>query len=395
MTPVELSRTVLRAMRRAVDAGELCGDVPERVVVERPRAGGHGDYATNLALQVARDAGKPPLSVAEILSARLRQEPGIGDVGITGPGFLNITLEAAGDPEAAGDLGGLGDVRVLGGGRSPGGGGSAPGVEAAVVRDVLQQGPHYGHVHPAQAAGGEQRLVRLHTPREPRALVLADALRRILRSQGALVRVSCDAAPEPAWVEALGVHADVYGAPSAEDQERISVLRPVPVRPADHDELLRLGADAARWALLHPAAHDRPRIDGSHLVQGEANPLFRVRYAHARTRALLRNAADLGFGPEPGDVRTEQAAPLRTLLEALADYPRTLAAADRRHAPDRLARYLVDTSDAFLACQHTALPLGDEKPSATHRSRLALAEATGTVLAGGLSLLGFSAPEYL
>ncbi|MFE0106561.1 ArgS-related anticodon-binding protein NrtL [Streptomyces sp. NPDC059009] len=391
MTPVELSRTVLRAMRRAVDAGELRGDVPERVLVERPRAGGHGDYATNLALQVARDAGKPPLSVAEILSARLRQEPGIGDVGITGPGFLNITLEAAGDPRGPRDLGGSG---------SQGGEGSASGAEAAVVRDILQQGPHYGHVHPAEAAGGpEQRLVQLHTPHEPRALVLADALRRILRSQGALVRVSCDAAPEPAWVEVLGVHADGYGVPPAED--RIAVLRPVPVRPADHAELLRLGADAARWALLHPAAHDRPRVDGSHLVQGEANPLFRVRYAHARTRALLRNAADLGLEAEPGDVRmeraeaAERAAPLRTLLEALADYPRTLAAADRRHAPDRLARYLVDTSDAFLACQHTALPLGDEKPSAAHRSRLALAEATGTVLAGGLSLLGISAPEYL
>ncbi|WP_244188155.1 DALR anticodon-binding domain-containing protein, partial [Streptomyces regalis] len=41
------------------------------------------------------------------------------------------------------------------------------------------------------------------------------------------------------------------------------------------------------------------------------------------------------------------------------------------------------------------LPRGAEKPSAAHRARLALAEAAGTVLAGGLSLLGIDAPEHL
>ncbi len=53
------------------------------------------------------------------------------------------------------------------------------------------------------------------------------------------------------------------------------------------------------------------------------------------------------------------------------------------------------TADALLGFQHVVLPLGDEKPSAAHRARLALAEAAGAVLAGGLSLLGISAPEHL
>ena len=80
----------------------------------------------------------------------------------------------------------------------------------------------------------------------------------------------------------------------------------------------------------------------------------------------------------------------------LADHPRVLAAAAPHRAPDRLARHLVAVADAFLAFQDTAsLPSGDEKPSAAHRARLALAEAAGTVLAGGLSLLGISAPEHL
>ncbi|CAM5331515.1 arginine--tRNA ligase OS=Streptomyces alboniger OX=132473 GN=CP975_24430 PE=4 SV=1 [Streptomyces alboniger] len=161
-------------------------------------------------------------------------------------------------------------------------------------------------------------------------------------------------------------------------------LRPVPA-PADPAPL---GRDAARWALLHPAAHDRPRISDEHLVQRESNPLFRVRYAHARTRAVSRNAADLGFHAEPGDVPED-------LTGALADHPRILAAAAAHRAPDRLARHLVTVADAVLPFLPTVLPRGEEKPSAAHRARLALAEAAGTVLAGGLTLLGIDAPDHL
>lgn len=129
------------------------------------------------------------------------------------------------------------------------------------------------------------------------------------------------------------------------------------------------------------------------LVQRDANPLFRTRYAHARARALARNAAHLGITPgyeEREDAHSD-------LLTALGDHPATLEAAARLRAPDRLARHLEHTAEAFLRCQETLspLPLGDEKPSAAHRSRLALAAAAGAVLAGGLSLLGIDAPEHL
>ncbi len=118
-----------------------------------------------------------------------------------------------------------------------------------------------------------------------------------------------------------------------------------------------------------------------------------MRYAYARTRALGRNAADLGFTAYPGDLGDVAAA--QTLLTALADHPRLLLSAATHRAPDRLARHLVTLADATLAFVPTVLPLGDEKPSAAHRARLALVEAAGTVLAGGLSLLGVDAPEYL
>ncbi|MHB9758826.1 ArgS-related anticodon-binding protein NrtL [Streptomyces sp. BYX5S] len=405
MTPAELSRTVLRAVRRAVDDGELdaavCAAEP-RVVVERPRPGGHGDYATNVALQLARPAGRPPRDVAEILSRRLGESPGIADVAVTGPGFLNVSLEAA-----------------------------APGEPVA---RILRAGRRYGFAD-APGAAAPQR-VRLHAPHEVRAVVVMDTVARLLRSQGADVRTSCAARPRPEWVDVLGVRVDAYDTPAtsgahpgtgdASATRHVDAdhppptpdvdIRPVPA-PADP---LPLGRDAARWALLHPAAHDRPRIGGAydeeHLAQRASNPLFRVQYAHARTRALTRNAAQLGFTAVPGDVLAHEApeqAPstedtstpprpaqdlpgLDDLLAALADHPRILRSAARHHAPDRLARQLVQVADGFMASLHPAvLPQGEEKPSAAHRARLALAEAVGTVLAGGLTLLGIDAPAHV
>ena len=356
---------MLRAVRRAVDVGELSVSVPERVVVTPPGAGGCGDYATNIALQLARPAGMPPQRVAEVLREQLlalRRPDGIDDVVVTGPGFLNIRLRDAG------------------------------GASAALVEEILRCGTRYGYA--AQPSG---QVFQLHCPCEVRAVVVADTVARLLRAQGALVRTSCERPPPPEWEGVLGVRLDVSGSGTDGVPVTLDVnVRPVPV-PAPAD-LLRLGRDAARWALLHPAGHDRVRVTDELLVQRESNPLFRVRYAHARTRALGRNAADLGFAREPGPVtgtETLVTTLATTLVAALAGHPRVLAAAAAHRAPDRLARHLVTVADAVLPFLPGVLPRGEEKPSAAHRARLALAEASGTVLAGGLSLLGIDAPDHL
>ena len=77
------------------DTGELDVPVPERVLVERPRNREHGDYASNVALQLARPAGRPPHAVAELLARRLGSVPGVAKVEDGGPGFLNISLQSA------------------------------------------------------------------------------------------------------------------------------------------------------------------------------------------------------------------------------------------------------------------------------------------------------------
>lgn len=95
VTPADLSNLVLAVLRAATDAGELPADLPESVTVERPRNKAHGDYATNVALQLARQAGIPPRDLAAKLAKRLRDQVGIADVEVAGPGFLNITLDSA------------------------------------------------------------------------------------------------------------------------------------------------------------------------------------------------------------------------------------------------------------------------------------------------------------
>ncbi len=103
MTPNELSEALSAALASAVADGTLAlpaDAVPASVHVERPRQREHGDWATNVALQLAKKAGVAPRVIAEDLAQRLAAHPGIKSVDIAGPGFLNITLDAA----AAGEL---------------------------------------------------------------------------------------------------------------------------------------------------------------------------------------------------------------------------------------------------------------------------------------------------
>ncbi|MFE1936751.1 ArgS-related anticodon-binding protein NrtL [Streptomyces sp. NPDC059474] len=332
MTPAQLSRTVLHTVRRAVEDDELCVAVPERVKVRTPPRPGCGDYATNVALLLASgsSSGRGE-GDALVIAEVLRRRL------VRAPGIARVDVAAPGF------------LNITLEGTS----------HAQLVRDVLSQGLRYGH---GDALAGVS--VPLGAGDEVRAALVAHVVRGLVDAT-------------------VGVVVPGEG----------PVVRGVPV--SGRDLLTRLGPDAARWALLRPAGHDLPDLDPGHLLsQREDNALFRVRYAHARTRALMRNAGQLGITPQPGAYGHPAEA---ALLALLADHPRTLEAAARHRAPDRLARQLVALADGFFrfhdACP--ALPAGQRKPSAVHRSRLALADAAGAVLAGGLHLLGISAPEHL
>jgi arginyl-tRNA synthetase len=160
VTPSELGAAVRGAVVAAVEAGELAVTPPAEVAVERPRVKEHGDYATSIALQLAKAAGRPPREVAELLATRLREVDGIDEVDVAGPGFLNLRL-------AQGSLG-------------------------SVVQTVLGAGPAYGTNDSAAGQRVDLEFVSAN-PTGPihvggvRWAAVGDALGRLLEASGAQV----------------------------------------------------------------------------------------------------------------------------------------------------------------------------------------------------------------
>ena len=101
MTPEQLSVAIRDALAACVDAGDLAVTVPDEVRVERPKGRDHGDWSTNVALQLAKGAGMAPRELAQVVAERLAATAGVKAVDVAGPGFLNITLDAASAGELA------------------------------------------------------------------------------------------------------------------------------------------------------------------------------------------------------------------------------------------------------------------------------------------------------
>ncbi len=160
MTPEQLRNVVRTAVAAAVDRGALAVPVPEDVVVERPKNPEHGDYATNVALRLAKPAGRPPREVAEVLAEELRAQPGIAAVDVAGPGFLNITL--------------------------------AQGALGRIAVEAVTAGPAYGHTDTLAGQKLDLEFVSAN-PTGPvhiggtRWAAVGDALGRLLEASGATV----------------------------------------------------------------------------------------------------------------------------------------------------------------------------------------------------------------
>ncbi|MEV0274002.1 arginine--tRNA ligase [Hamadaea sp. NPDC050747] len=161
MTPEKLADAVLTAAHAVFTERGLDHSVlPSTTAVERPRNPEHGDYASNLAMQVAKRAGANPRDLAGGIAAELAKTNGIKTVEIAGPGFLNIKLDAA----AAG----------------------------ALARTVVEAGAAYGE---SAALGGEALNLEFVSanPTGPihlgavRWAAVGDALARMLKAAGARV----------------------------------------------------------------------------------------------------------------------------------------------------------------------------------------------------------------
>lgn len=178
MTPEAISARVRDALTGLVADGRLAIEVPTEVHIERPKSREHGDYATNVALTLAKQAGVAPRVIAEQLAAALVNIDGIASADVAGPGFINITLDTAAQGEVArriieaGELFGHGDALA----------GRVVNVEFISANPT---GPlHLGHT---------------------RWAAVGDALARVLRAAGAKVA-------KEFYVNDRGVQMDKFGA---------------------------------------------------------------------------------------------------------------------------------------------------------------------------------------
>ncbi|MFE6862500.1 arginine--tRNA ligase [Nocardia sp. NPDC057668] len=161
MTPADLA-DLLRATaaKVLVERGSDPAVLPDEVKVERPRNPEHGDYATNVAMQVGKKAGINPRDFATLLAEALGQAEGIEVAEVAGPGFLNIRLAKA--------------------------------AQGAIIEKILTAGAKYGT---ADALGGQKINLEFVSanPTGPihlggtRWAAVGDALGRILSAQGAAV----------------------------------------------------------------------------------------------------------------------------------------------------------------------------------------------------------------
>ncbi len=177
MNPAQLAAAVTEIVTGLAAEGRIAlVDVPE-VRFDRPKSREHGDYATNIALALSKEAGVAPRELAALLAERLALVPGVASADVAGPGFVNIRLDAAAQGElarrvvAAGEQWGHGDALA----------GKAVNVEFISANPT---GPlHLGHT---------------------RWAAVGDAIARVLAAAGATVTTEF-------YVNDRGVQMDKFG----------------------------------------------------------------------------------------------------------------------------------------------------------------------------------------
>jgi arginyl-tRNA synthetase len=181
VTPAELSAHLLSSATEALARREGA-DAPNLTVadlsLERPRNRDHGDWASNIAMKLAKPLGANPRDLAADLAAGFREIDGVASVEVAGPGFINLRLEAA----AAGSL----------------------------ARTIVEEGESYGHTDTLVGQTINLEFVSAN-PTGPlhightRWAALGDSIARVLRASGATVATEF-------YINDAGSQMDTFGA---------------------------------------------------------------------------------------------------------------------------------------------------------------------------------------
>ena len=170
----DLSIAILDILRSA----NLNCEIPSDLTLERPKNRDHGDFATSVALALAKPSGKNPREIAELIKVKLEARSDISSVEVAGPGFLNISLNSA----SQGDL----ISSILSAGKKFGESKTFPGTK--INLEFISANPtgplHLGHT---------------------RWAAVGDALGRVLSAAGAEVT-------REFYINDRGVQMDLFGA---------------------------------------------------------------------------------------------------------------------------------------------------------------------------------------
>ncbi|MEV6281244.1 arginine--tRNA ligase [Kribbella sp. NPDC051770] len=180
MTPEQLAEKILQALTALVDDGTITvdGGLPGELKVERPKNPEHGDYATNVAMQLGKRSGMNPRAFAELLAAKLGGDDAITAVEIAGPGFINIRVAAD--------------------------------AQGKIAQSILDAGPAYGSSDSLKGQAINLEFISAN-PTGPlhlghtRWAAVGDALARVLTKAGAVVT-------REFYVNDRGAQMDKFGA---------------------------------------------------------------------------------------------------------------------------------------------------------------------------------------
>jgi arginyl-tRNA synthetase len=244
VTPEQLSLAVSACLQDAVARGDLAladgAPLPE-VRIERPKNREHGDWATNVAMQLAKKVGRAPRDVAAVVRDRLQDTAGVAAVDVAGPGFLNITLDAA----AAGEI----------------------------ARTVVEQGEDFGRARTLAGTSVNLEFVSAN-PTGPvhlggtRWAAVGDSLARVLEAQGADVVREYYFNDAGAQIDrfARSLLARAQGEPAPEDgyggeyitdiAARIVAENPGVLESGDPQEAFRAAGVELMFAEIKSSLHD-------------------------------------------------------------------------------------------------------------------------------------------
>ena len=199
-----LEAEIKAAIEKAISLGKIVGVAPQSITLDRPKNRDHGDYATSIALQLAKPAGKNPREVAQIIIDQLRGASGISKLEIAGPGFINITLDRTSQAELV--------TTILKNGKSYGHGNALAGVR--INLEFISANPtgplHLGHT---------------------RWAAVGDALGRVLSAAGADVT-------REFYINDRGNQMELFGA----SVEAAALGNPIPENGYQGDYIVDLAA---------------------------------------------------------------------------------------------------------------------------------------------------------